>query len=323
VSTGVQLLAVDGLPEVVAGTDLAALITRGVDLQDGDIVVVASKVVAKAEGAVEHPHQGEALAEARQRLTLQDEVLVEAPWVTVVRTAHGFVCANAGIDASNVGQDGGGALLRLPADPDASAAAIRRDLASVADVGVVISDTFGRAWREGQTDVALGVAGLAALRDERGSVDRDGRVLRVTLVAVADQLAGAADLLRDKASGVPVVVVRGLGHLLDGSAGGGAALVRDPATDLFPHGRGWLARRLATGEGVPVRTGAPADWEWQLVRRAAATGGADVALAGGALVTTDGRAAGRAESCLLDLGYGVEVDDEATVDGRRYVVTVA
>ncbi len=295
----VVVTPVQGVGEVTAGAPLARLIADAVDLVDGDIVVVASKVVAKAEGRVMPLGDGETPEDARRRLALADEVVAETPHVVIVRTAHGHVCANAGIDASNV--PGVGVLL-LPADPDASAAALRRDLAATADVGVVVGDTFGRAWRQGQTDVALGVAGLAALRDERGTVDREGRPLSVTLVAVADQLAGAADLVRDKAAGVPVVRIRGLGHLL-GAAGTGADLIRAPAEDLFPHGRGWLARRLATGEGAPVRDTSPAAWEWDLVLRAAGGGTRD----GDRLVTDDGLVAGRAEACLLDLGYPVDL----------------
>lgn len=294
----VTAIPVHGIGEVGPGTDLAGLIAAVADLRDGDVVVVASKVVAKAEGMVAHPIPGEDHAVARRRLAMHDEVLVDSPQVVVVRTRHGFVCANAGIDASNVGS--GGDLLLLPADPDASAAALRTALAPVAAVAVVISDTFGRPWREGQTDVALGVSGMAALRDERGRADRDGRILNVTLVAVADQIAGAADLVRDKGAGIPVVVVRGLGHLLGEHDGGGRTLVRPPEADMFAHGRGWLARRLATGEGATVRSGRPAGWEWDLVARAA---GAVVVEDG--LRCPDGLAAGRAEACLLDLGFGV------------------
>lgn len=308
----VTLVPVTGIGEVPAGADLAALIAASVDLADGDVVVVSSKIVAKAEGRVV---AADGDPDGRRRaLTLAEEVLVETPQVVVVRTGLGHVCANAGIDASNVP---GGELLLLPVDPDASARALRADLAPLGDVAVVISDTFGRAWREGQTDVALGVAGIAALRDERGVLDRNGRPLTVTLVALADQIAGAADLVRDKASGIPVVVVRGLGALVGDLYGGGAELVRDPGTDLFPHGRGWLARRLATGEGVAVRPGPPTEWEWELVVRAA---GAPVVVEsdGGGARCTEGLAAGRVEACLLDLGYPVVL----AVDADGWTVRV-
>ena len=267
--SGLTITPLDGIEEVVAGADLAHVILDAcarstTALEDGDVVVVASKIVAKAEGRVVMPDDGETVQQARQRLTLEHEVLVETPQVTIVRTPDGLVCANAGIDASNVEE---GHLLLLPEDPDVSAARIRSGLASAADVGVVISDTFGRAWRQGQTDVAIGIAGAPALRDERGTLDRGGMRLDVTLIAVADQVAGAADLVRNKAAGVPVVIVRGLHRT--GPAGTAGELVRTPSTDLFPHGRGWLARRLATGRGAAVRNGPPEEWEWDLVRQAA------------------------------------------------------
>lgn len=310
----VAIIPVTGLGEIGRGDRLDQLIAAAVDLRDGDIVVVASKIVAKAEGTIVQPRPGEPVAEARRRLAAQQEVLAQTPEVTIVRTVHGFVCANAGIDASNVP---GGGLVPLPAAPDASAARLRDGLIGVAAVGVIVADTFGRAWREGQTDVALGVAGLHALRDERGARDRHGRTLQVTLVALADQIAGAADLVRDKAAGVPVVLVRGLAHLVGGD-GTGAQLVRPAATDLFPHGRGWLARRLASGQGAAVRTGQPLAWEWDLVAGAAGTGKVQGGTPGRRFVTTDGRAAGRVECALLDLGYAVTVD----VSGGRYTVAV-
>ena len=302
--SGLTITPLDGIGEVGAGADLAHVILDAcaqstTALEDGDVVVVASKIVAKAEGRVVMPNDGETVQQARQRLTLEHEVLVETPHVTIVRTPDGLVCANAGIDASNVEE---GHLLLLPEDPDSSATRIRSGLASAADVGVVISDTFGRAWREGQTDVAIGVAGTPALRDERGTVDRGGMRLDVTLIAVADQIAGAADLVRNKAAGVPVVIVRGL-HRTD-TVGTARDLTRTPSTDLFPHGRGWLARRLATGRGVAVRDGLPGAWEWDLVRDAAPGGDVE----GDRYVIADAFLAGRAEACLLDLGYGVSME---------------
>lgn len=308
---------VTGLGEIGEGAALGPLIADAIDLRDGDVLVVASKIVAKAEGMQRQPEPGESVAAARQRLTLQEEVLTQTPVVTVVRTADGLVCANAGIDASNLPSGG---LLLLPEDCDASAAGLRASLTEVADVGVIVADTFGRAWREGQTDVALGVAGLPAMRDERGRADRNGRPLQVTLIALADQIAGAADLVRDKSAGVPVVVVRGLDHLV-GGGGVGADLIRPAETDLFPHGRGWLARRLATGQGAAVRRGLPTPWECRLVARAA---GVDEAKADDDGVTlrftaATGLAAARAECCLLDLGYEVAVHPRA----GRYTVVVA
>ena len=308
----ITLLPVEGIGEVRAGDDLPGLISAAVGLRDGDVVVVSSKVVSKSMGLTAAPHAGEPVEDARRRIAMADEVVVDTPHVVVVRTPHGFVCANAGIDASNVP---GGELLLLPEDVDAAAEAIREGLRRLAgvDTAVIVSDTFGRAWREGQTDVALGVAGMHALRDERGTVDREGQALRVTLIAQADQIAGAADMVRDKAAGVPVVVVRGLDVVDPSARGGGQALVRGPEADLFPHGRGWLARRLATGEGAPVRAGLPERWEWQRVAEAAG-GGSFVA---DRIDVADGLAAGRAEAALLDLGY-----DAAVHHGDGWTVVV-
>jgi coenzyme F420-0:L-glutamate ligase / coenzyme F420-1:gamma-L-glutamate ligase len=158
-------------------------------------------------------------------------IVADTPGVLITRTPHGFVAANGGIDGSNV--DDGDLALLLPADPDASAAALRADpgRAHRRDVGVVVTDTFGRPWRVGQTDVALGVAGAPALRDERGGRDLDGRPLVVTAPAVADELAAAADLVRTKASGTPFVLIRGLPPDRPGT---GADLVRHPRTTCSP-----------------------------------------------------------------------------------------
>ena len=238
-----RVYPVCGLPEIRHGDDLAALIASHVDLADGDVVVVASKIVSKAEGAVRRAREGETLAQARARLVREQAVRVvaDAPWVTIVETHHGFVCANAGVDASNVADD---ALLVLPVDPDASAAELREALVARTgvDVGVVVSDTFGRPWRMGQTDVALGIAGVPALRSEIGGMDRNGRPLQVTEAAFADEIAAAADLVRRKAEGVPVVVLRGLVYEADGSTG--RDLLRPRDADLFRRGQGGLTTAL-------------------------------------------------------------------------------
>jgi coenzyme F420-0:L-glutamate ligase len=249
---GLRVLPVRGLPEIVAGDDLAALITERVDLVDTDVVVVSSKIVSKAEGAVEHPRPGETLPDARARVIREQSVrmVAAAPWVTIVETHHGFVCANAGVDQSNVVGD---ALVVLPADCDASAAALRSALRDRcgADVGVVIADTFGRPWRMGLTDVALGVAGVPALRSDVGGADRNGRLLQATEVALADELAAAADLVRRKADGVPVVVVRGLSFEPD-EAAAGQDLIRPAEADLFRHGRGALATTMVEAQAIYV-----------------------------------------------------------------------
>lgn len=234
-----------GLPtdvEVTRGADvaevlLAAASGAGVSLQDGDVVCVASKVVAKAEGALVALPDGLDPDEGRRALARRQarRIVADTPQVLVVETRHGFVCAMAGIDTSNLADDG--TALLLPADPDASAATLRDDLRTRtgADVGVVVTDTFGRPWRLGQTDVALGVAGVVALRDDRGTTDRAGRELQVTQVAVADQLAAAADLVRGKSDGTPFVLVRGLAVTGDGT---GRDLLRPPHMDVFRTGPG-------------------------------------------------------------------------------------
>ena len=233
------------------GDDLAALVAAAcpADLSAGDVLVVTSKVVSKAEGRVVRladvrPGE-EALRLARQAgredVRLVQVVLDEAErvlrakrGVLIVETRHGFVCANAGVDRSNL-PDGGRALL-LPEDPDASARALRAGIEAARGVrpAVVVSDSFGRAWRLGQVDVAIGAAGLAVLEDWRGLPDAHGRELRATVLAVADAVAGAADLARRKDAGEPVVLVRGLERLVIADDGPGAAALRRPrGEDLF------------------------------------------------------------------------------------------
>lgn len=231
-----------------AGDDLAALIAAAApDLRDGDVVVIAQKVVSKAEGRVralaEVVPGDEALAlatdfdkDARLVQVVLDEsveVVRAGHGVLICETRHGFVCANAGVDLSNSGVEGVAVL--LPLDPDASARAIRASLQSVGvRIGVVISDSFGRPWRLGVTDVAIGAAGIAVLEDWRGRSDMRGHELRVTEVAVADQLAAAADLARAKDSREPVVLVRRAERfVMDEDGPGAAALRRSRALDLF------------------------------------------------------------------------------------------
>jgi coenzyme F420-0:L-glutamate ligase/coenzyme F420-1:gamma-L-glutamate ligase len=246
--------ALDGLPEIAAGDDLAALIAAGVaePLHDGDVVVVAHKAVSKADGRVRRVDEvsptprAEALAaehgkDPRHVQVILDEtreLLRAERGVLICVTHHGFVCANAGVDASNAAADGPETLILLPADPDASARALRARLRSLAGAApaVVITDSFGRAWRHGQTDVAIGAAGIAALEDWRGRTDGTGRELHATWIALADQIAGAADLVRGKDSRQPVVVVSGLDrHVLppDDDGPGAAALLRPADEDLF------------------------------------------------------------------------------------------
>jgi coenzyme F420-0:L-glutamate ligase/coenzyme F420-1:gamma-L-glutamate ligase len=331
---GLLVIPVAGLPDVAPGDDLAALIAAHADLRAGDVVVVASKVVSKAEGAIHWPREGEAPAAARARLVREQaaRVVADSPWVTIVETRHGFVCANAGVDASNVGD---GALLTLPEDPDASAGRIRDGLRRLGHepVGVIVADTFGRPWRLGQTDVALGVAGVPALRPEIGGGDRYGRPLDVTEPAVADEIAGAADLVRRKAEGVPVVVVRGL-DLPPDELASGRDLVRPAETDLFRRGRGGLAAALVT---EPARFAGPVDtrdlWRAQAgveaicgegvqlrrLRPRHGRAGTEIAVVADAPATA-GLAAGLLLALLVDLGYGavlVEVSEAPTVWAGR------
>lgn len=219
----------------LAGLVLAAVADVGETLVDGDVVAVASKVVAKAEGAVVALPAAEDVHAARRRLARARarRVVADAPWVLIVETHHGLVCANAGIDTSNL--PGDDTALLLPEDPDRSAAALREALRrrSGAAVGVVVTDTFGRPWRLGQTDVAVGAAGVEVLRDDRGTRDREGRELGVSIAAVGDALAAAADLVRRKHDGTPFVLLRGLDVAGDGTA---ADLRRPSAEDLFRTG---------------------------------------------------------------------------------------
>lgn len=234
--------AIAGLPEVREGDDLAALIAPHV--RAGDVVVVAHKIVSKSEGAVVALETVAVTERARELaarhrkdpahvqviLDATAEIVRERPGVLICRTRHGFVCANAGVDTSNAPD---GCVVTLPSDPDASARRLRAALG--VRCAVVIADSFGRAWRVGQTDVAIGLAGLSPLDDWRGRRDRAGLQMQATLIAVADQAAAAADLARrGKDAGEPVVVVRGLDRFVtDDDGPGAAAVIRDRSEDLF------------------------------------------------------------------------------------------
>ena len=243
----VSIIPLEGLPELVEGEDLGLLLHAAAGaaggLRDADVVVVAQKAVSKVEGRVVRLAEVEASARAielagddgdprRAEVILREsrEVLRSRPPLVIAETRHGFVCASAGVDASNA--KGPGTLVLLPVDPDASARRLReriRDLTE-REVGVVVSDSFGRAWRNGTTDVALGVAGLVALLDLRGTRDAVGYELHSTQIAIADEVAGAAQLVMGKTSGVPAAVVRGLDVSGEGSA---ADLVLPRERDLF------------------------------------------------------------------------------------------
>jgi len=239
----IQLIPVTGLPEIRKGDDLGAFVVERIELADGDVVVVAQKAVSKLEGRVVRIDELEASAKARELAGDErdpravEAVLREAKRIVrergplvIAETRHGFICASAGVDHSNAPEPG--TLVLLPVDPDASARRLRARLVELsgAGIGVIVTDSFGRPFRQGTTDVAIGVAGVPALVDLRGTTDRIGYVLQSSRVAIADEIAAAADLARGKADGVPVVVVRGLRLEGDGTA---QEIVIEPELDLF------------------------------------------------------------------------------------------
>jgi coenzyme F420-0:L-glutamate ligase / coenzyme F420-1:gamma-L-glutamate ligase len=237
-----RVVPVEGLPEIAEGDDLGALIADHAQLEDGDVVVVSQKAVSKAEGRVVHLDDFEPSEQALELAAHHDPrqlevILREAarivrarPPLVIAETRHGFVCASAGVDASNAPE--ADTLVLLPLDPDASAESIRRRLRERAgcEVGVIVSDSFGRPWRTGIVDVAIGVAGLRPLLDLRGSHDPNGYELRATVTAVADEIASAAELVRGKTRRIPAAVVRGLAVAGEGSAG---ELVMPRERDMF------------------------------------------------------------------------------------------
>jgi len=249
VATELHILAVPGIPEVTAGADIAdviaaAVVRASLDIQEGDVLVVAQKIVSKAEGAVvrlsdvtpspfasewaakygKDPAGVEVVLRESRRIVRMDRGII------VAETHHGFVCANAGVDASNVAA---GTVTTLPRDPDGSAARIQAGLTARfgVPVAVIVADTFGRPWREGTVNVALGVAGFQPLLDWRGTTDPYGRVLQTTVVAIADEVASAAELVMGKTAQVPAAIVRGAGEWL--GVGSATALIRPASTDLF------------------------------------------------------------------------------------------
>lgn len=248
--SGLQVVGIAGLPEIVPGTDLAtvihaAAVAAGVPLADGDVLVVTSKIVSKAEGrtveladVVPSPFAVEWSAQWEKDAAVTEIVLREAKRVVrqigpilITETHHGFVCANSGVDQSSSGAHGRAVL--LPVDSDASARAIRAGLKALGvDVAVIISDTFGRAWREGQTDIAIGVAGIQPILSYIGQVDPHGHEFRVQALCVADELAGAAELVKGNLSRVPVALIRGYQWEVDDTATI-APVLRDQTRDLF------------------------------------------------------------------------------------------
>ncbi len=238
--TGVLVLPLEGIPEIEEGDDLAGLLQEAAEwvggFREDDVLVVAQKAVSKAEGRTVRLEDVEPTEEARAHAGEGDPRHVEVilrestrivrsrPPLVIAETSHGFVCASAGVDASNT--PGEGTLVLLPTDPDASARALRHRLG----VAVIVSDSFGRPFRQGTTDVAIGVAGLSPLLDHRGKRDRAGYELQSTQIAVADEIAGAAELVMGKTDAIPAAIVRGLQLEGDGTA---RDLVMPPERDLF------------------------------------------------------------------------------------------
>jgi coenzyme F420-0:L-glutamate ligase/coenzyme F420-1:gamma-L-glutamate ligase len=220
--TGLTIFTVPGLPELREGDDLARLITERAELQDGDVLVVAQKAISKIEGRIVRLDDVEPSARARELAGDGDPhrievILSEAKRVLrargsllITETRHGFICASSGVDASNA--PGPGTVVLLPDDPDASAARLRARLRELTgrNVGIVVSDSFGRPWRQGTTDVAIGAAGVEVLRDLKGARDPNGYELRSTVIAIADEIAGAAELVMGKLDRAPVAILRGL-----------------------------------------------------------------------------------------------------------------
>jgi len=224
----IAIIPVGGLPEVQEGDDIASLIAERLPdggLRPGDVVVIAHKIVSKSEGRVVPATDKEAVVLAESR-----RVLRRSGSTTISETKHGLVCANAGVDASNVE---GNNLVLLPLDPDLSARRIRTrlELLTGFEVGVIVSDTFGRAWRLGQTNVAIGVAGIDPFIDYRGTRDSQGREMQATRICIADELAGAAELVMGKARRTPVAVVRGAPAVTN--RGSASEIVRPPEEDFF------------------------------------------------------------------------------------------
>ncbi len=252
-----QVIALTGLPRISAGDDIAALIAqssvefpdRSAALHDGDIIVITSKIVSKAEGRVVEAANRDDLIDSESVRTVATKVHARGT-TRIVETRHGLIMAAAGIDASNVDE---GTVVLLPIDPDASARKIRARLAELTGLklGVIITDTMGRAWRDGLTDNAIGVAGVSPLDDHTGTPDEYGRILEMTVIAVADEIASAADLVKGKSAGNPIAIVRGMEQFITADDGPGArVLIRPASEDLFGLG---TAEAIALGRATAVQ----------------------------------------------------------------------
>jgi coenzyme F420-0:L-glutamate ligase/coenzyme F420-1:gamma-L-glutamate ligase len=303
--TTLSAFAPDGVPEVRAGDDLAALLLPLVELAAGDIVVVTSKVVSKAEDRVVEGSRDELLPGETLR------VVARRGPTTIVRNRLGLTMAAAGIDESNVEK---GRSVLLPVDPDASARALRAAIADITgrNVGVVVTDTAGRAWREGQTDIAIGAAGLTVLEDYAGRLDAHGNELAVTAPAVADEIAGLAELVAGKLTGRPFVVVRGRADLVlpAGDPGPGAgSLIRAEGGDLFGYGSREAVIRAVTGRADdrrPFGTPAPAD---ELTAAITAATGLPATVVAPDLVTCGGHRLDAIEILVFAHGWKVETGE--------------
>jgi coenzyme F420-0:L-glutamate ligase/coenzyme F420-1:gamma-L-glutamate ligase len=319
--TGYSVHPVTGLGEVRAGDDLAALLAGAADLHDGDVLVVTSKVVSKAEDRVVAGTKEDAVDAETAR------VVARRGGTSIVRHHLGLVMAAAGVDASNTDP---GTFVLLPLDPDGSARALRERLHATLglNVAVLVSDTFGRAWRAGQTDVAIGAAGLEVLDDHGGRTDGYGNPLVVTAPAVADQLTGAAELAQGKTTGVPAAVVRGLAArvLPPGEHGPGAtALVRDEATDMFGLGAREAVTAALGGDAAGFGAAAPTE---VLLAAFESLGLRGTAVEDGVLrvpLPSDAREAGRAEVSLeavaLAHGWARSVADTSVDEAIFHTAT--
>ena len=283
----IELIPLKGLPEVEPGDDLAALLEPSLTANaasDGDVVAITQKVVSKAEGRIV-PEEDRAAWVARESV----DVVARRGDLLITRTRHGFVCANAGVDASNVQV---GFLTLLPEDPDASAERLQKELSArlgLSRLGVVITDTFGRPWREGVVDVAIGCAGLPALVDLRGTFDDRGRELETTLVAFADAVAAASGLVMTKTARVPAALVRGLdGSTGDAPPGPASALVRRPEDDLFRE-----SALVAVSAAQPSHVFGPGDVSRETVENAVGAACAVLPTGDWSMVAVDSPAAMR------------------------------